>query len=42
MIILIQTAAALDLRRRGFLSAPLGCVLPTAANAAEQMRRYLI
>ena len=39
MLITLHTAAALDLRRRGFLSAPLGCVLPTAANAAEQMMR---
>ena len=39
MLITLQTAAALDLRRRCLLSAPLGCVLPTAANAAEQMMR---
>ena len=37
MIILIQTAAALDLRRRWLVTAPLGCALP--ANAAEQMMR---
>ena len=39
MLITLHTAAALDLRRRCLLSAPLGCVLPTAANAAEQVMR---
>ena len=37
MLIAFQTATALDLRRRWFVTAPLGCALP--ANAAEQMMR---
>ena len=37
MLIAFQTAAALDLRRRWLVTAPLGCALP--ANAAEQMMR---
>ena len=39
MLIALHTAASLDLRRRCLLSAPLGCVLPTAANAADQVMR---
>ena len=37
MLITLHTAAALDLRRRWLVTAPLGCALP--ANAAEQMMR---
>ena len=37
MLIALDTAAALDLRRRWLVTAPLGCALP--ANAAEQMMR---
>ena len=37
MLVTLHTAAALDLRRRWLVTAPLGCALP--ANAAEQMMR---
>ena len=37
MLLTLHTAAALDLRRRWLVTAPLGCALP--ANAAEQMMR---
>ena len=37
MLLTLHTAAALDLRRRWLVTAPVGCALP--ANAAEQMMR---
>lgn len=35
----LQTTTSLDVRRRCVLGAPLGCALPGAANAADQLMR---